>query len=61
MELSASRPGRFYPGKRAPASYFIGRWVGLRTLNNYYLRYTEEEKIKSKLNEIQKRSEQNFR
>jgi hypothetical protein len=29
-ELSASRPGRFTPGERVTAAYWIGDWVGLR-------------------------------
>jgi hypothetical protein len=27
-EWSASRPGRFTPGKRAPGTHCIGSWVG---------------------------------
>jgi hypothetical protein len=30
-EWSASRPGRFTPGERAPVTHWIGCWVGLRT------------------------------
>jgi hypothetical protein len=29
-ECSASRPGRFTPGKEALCSHFIGHWVDLR-------------------------------
>jgi hypothetical protein len=29
-ELSASRPGRFTPGERAPDAHWIGGWVGHR-------------------------------
>jgi hypothetical protein len=29
-EWSASRPGRFTPGERAPSTHWIGRWVGPR-------------------------------
>jgi hypothetical protein len=29
-EWSASRPGRFTPGERAPGTYWIGGWVGPR-------------------------------
>jgi hypothetical protein len=29
-ELSASRPGRFTPGERAPSPHWIGGWVGPR-------------------------------
>jgi hypothetical protein len=29
-EWSASRPGRFTPGERAPGTYCMGSWVGLR-------------------------------
>jgi hypothetical protein len=29
-EWSASRPGRFTPGERAPDSHWIGGWVGPR-------------------------------
>jgi hypothetical protein len=27
-EWSASRPGRFIPGERAPGNHWIGDWVG---------------------------------
>jgi hypothetical protein len=27
-EWSASRPGRFTPGERAPGTHWIGGWVG---------------------------------
>jgi hypothetical protein len=30
-ESSASRPGRFTPGERAPGTQWIGGWVGPRT------------------------------
>jgi hypothetical protein len=30
-EWSASRPGRFTPGERAPSTHWIGGWVDLRT------------------------------
>jgi hypothetical protein len=30
-EWSASRPGRFTPGERAPGTHYIGGWVGTRT------------------------------
>jgi hypothetical protein len=30
-EWSASRPGRFTPGERAPGTHRIGGWVGPRT------------------------------
>jgi hypothetical protein len=30
-EWSASRPGYFIPGERAPGTNWIGGWVGLRT------------------------------
>jgi hypothetical protein len=30
-EWSASRPGRFTPGERAPGTHWIGGWVGPRT------------------------------
>jgi len=30
-EWSSSRPGRFTPGLRAPATHWRGGWVGLRT------------------------------
>jgi hypothetical protein len=30
-EWSASRPGRYTPGERAPGSHWIGGWVGPRT------------------------------
>jgi hypothetical protein len=30
-EWSASRPGRFTPGERAPGTRWIGGWVGPRT------------------------------
>jgi hypothetical protein len=30
-EWSASRPGRFTPGERAPVTHCIGGWVGPRT------------------------------
>jgi hypothetical protein len=30
VERSASRPGRFTPGKRVPSTNCIGGWVGLR-------------------------------
>jgi hypothetical protein len=30
-EWSASRPGRFTPGERAPGTHWIGGWVCLRT------------------------------
>jgi hypothetical protein len=30
-EWTASRPGRFTPGERAPGTHFIGDWVGPRT------------------------------
>jgi hypothetical protein len=29
-EWSASRPGRFTPGERAPGTHWIGGWVGPR-------------------------------
>jgi hypothetical protein len=29
-EWSASRPGRFTPGERAPSTYWIGGWEGPR-------------------------------
>jgi hypothetical protein len=29
-QWSASRPGRFTPGERAPATHLIGGWVGPR-------------------------------
>jgi hypothetical protein len=29
--LSASHPGRFTPGERAPGTHWIGGWVGPRT------------------------------
>jgi hypothetical protein len=29
-EWSASRPGRFTPGERAPGTYWIGGWVDSR-------------------------------
>jgi hypothetical protein len=29
-EWSASRPGRFNPGERAPGTHWIGGWVGPR-------------------------------
>jgi hypothetical protein len=29
-EWSASHPGRFTPGKRAPGTHWIGGWVDLR-------------------------------
>jgi hypothetical protein len=29
-EWSASRPGCFTPGERAPSTYWIGGWVGPR-------------------------------
>jgi hypothetical protein len=29
-EWSASRPGRFTPGERAPGTHWIGVWVGPR-------------------------------
>jgi hypothetical protein len=29
-EWSASRPGRFTPGERAPGTYWIGGWVDPR-------------------------------
>jgi hypothetical protein len=29
-EWSASRPGRFNPGERAPGTHWIGGWVDLR-------------------------------
>jgi hypothetical protein len=29
-EWSASHPGRFIPGKRAPGTHWIGGWVGPR-------------------------------
>jgi hypothetical protein len=29
-EYSASRPGRFTPGERAPGTHWIGGWVGPR-------------------------------
>jgi hypothetical protein len=29
-EWSASRPGHFIPGERAPRTHWIGGWVGLR-------------------------------
>jgi hypothetical protein len=29
-EWSASRPGRFTPGERAPGTHWIGEWVGPR-------------------------------
>jgi hypothetical protein len=29
-EWSASRPGRFIPGERAPGTHWIGGWVDLR-------------------------------
>jgi hypothetical protein len=29
-EWSASRPGRFIPGERAPGTHWIGGWVGPR-------------------------------
>jgi hypothetical protein len=29
-ECSASHPGRFTPGERAPGTHWIGGWVGLR-------------------------------
>jgi hypothetical protein len=29
-ELSASRPGRFTPGERAPGTHWIGNWVDIR-------------------------------
>jgi hypothetical protein len=29
-EWSASPPGRFNPGERAPSTHCIGGWVGLR-------------------------------
>jgi hypothetical protein len=29
-EQSASRPGRFTPGERAPGTHWIGSWVGPR-------------------------------
>jgi hypothetical protein len=29
-EWSASRPGRFNPGERAPGTHWIGGWVSLR-------------------------------
>jgi hypothetical protein len=29
-EWSASRPGRFIPGGKAPVTHWIGRWVGPR-------------------------------
>ncbi|PNF15375.1 hypothetical protein B7P43_G00968 [Cryptotermes secundus] len=28
-ERSASRPGRFTPGERAPGTHWIGGWAGL--------------------------------
>jgi hypothetical protein len=30
-EWSASRPGRFTPGERAPSTHWVGGWVNLRT------------------------------
>jgi hypothetical protein len=30
-EWSASRPGSFTPGDRAPGTHWIGAWVGART------------------------------
>jgi hypothetical protein len=33
-EWSAPRPGRFTPRERAPGSYWIGGWVGLRAVLN---------------------------
>jgi hypothetical protein len=30
-EWSASRPGRFTPGERAPGTHSIGGWVGPKT------------------------------
>jgi hypothetical protein len=30
-EWSASRPGRFAPGEKAPGTQWIGGWVGPRT------------------------------
>jgi hypothetical protein len=30
-EWSASRPGRFSPGERAPGTHWIGGWVNPRT------------------------------
>jgi hypothetical protein len=30
-EWSASRPGRFTPGERAPGTHWIGSWIGPRT------------------------------
>jgi hypothetical protein len=29
-EWSASRPGRFIPGERAPGTHWVGGWVGSR-------------------------------
>jgi hypothetical protein len=34
-EWSASRPGRFTPGEKAPGTHWIGRWVGLRAGLDY--------------------------
>jgi hypothetical protein len=31
-EWSASRPGRFTPGERAPGTHWIGGWVGPRAV-----------------------------
>jgi hypothetical protein len=30
-ECSATRPGRFTPGERAPSTHWMGGWLGLRT------------------------------
>jgi hypothetical protein len=58
MELSASLSGRFNPRNRAIWSHFVRGWVSLRALKNCYFYDSEEVKIKSKLNQIEKRSEQ---
>jgi hypothetical protein len=40
-EWSASRPGRYNPGKRAPGTHWIGGWVepkaGLNNVNRKFL------------------------